>query len=60
MKARWVVFLLVLALAVSGIVYAADYKCIGDRIELRPPFGSWVKTENFKLGGGSDILSVNF
>lgn len=33
MKGRLVVILLALALIVTEIAYAADYKCIGDRIE---------------------------
>ena len=59
MKARFVVVLLVLALAVSGIVYAADYKCIGDRIEKSGSTWGYAKTSgsDYRIEKGSSTIA---
>jgi hypothetical protein len=59
MKTRLVVVLLVLALAVSGIVYAADYKCIGDRIEKSGSTWGYAKASgsDYRIEKGSSTIA---
>ena len=59
MKVRFVVVLLVFALAVSGIVYAADYKCIGDRIEKSGSTWGYAKTSgsDYRIEKGSSTIA---
>jgi hypothetical protein len=59
MKARLVIFLLVLALVVSGTAYAADYKCIGDRIEKSGSTWGYAKTSgsDYRIEKGSSTIA---
>lgn len=59
MKARLVVILLVLTLIVTGVAYAADYKCIGERIEKSGSTWGYAKKSgsDYRIEKGSYTIA---
>lgn len=58
MTKRLLVFLLVSLLTISGIVYAAEYKCIGERIEKSGSTWGYARVSgsDYRIEKGSSTI----
>ncbi|HEX7715580.1 MAG TPA: hypothetical protein VF531_16290 [Bacillota bacterium] len=59
MKTRLVVIFLIFTLVISGMVLAADYKCIGDRIEKSGSTWGYAKISgsDYRIEKGSSTIA---
>jgi len=60
MSKRLISLLFILALAVPAMVYAADFKCIGDRIEKNGSTWGFAKTSgsDYRIEKGSSTIAL--